>query len=42
MQYQIVTKWSNKVVFSAPNKFIALQWLEDNNDPDVFKMIRSK
>ena len=41
-QYVIVTKWSQKPVFRTDSRWLALEWLEVNNEPDVFKMIIMK
>lgn len=41
-QYVIVTKWSNKPVFRTDSRWLALEWLENNNDPDIFKLAKVK
>lgn len=40
-QYLIITKWTKRVVFRTSERWLALHWLENNNDPDVFKMVRA-
>lgn len=40
--YEIQTIWTNMVVYRTTSRGDALYWLENNNDPIVFKLVRVK
>lgn len=40
--YQIQCKWSHLVVYSTLERSLALDWLEANNDPQVFIIVKVK
>jgi len=42
MMYEIRTIWTDKVVYRTTERGNALHWLEENNDPIIFKLVRVK
>ena len=40
--YQVKCRWSHIVVFSSVERLTALDWLEYNNDPDIFVLYKVK
>lgn len=40
--YYITTRWTGKVVYTTTTRALALLWLEENNDPAVFKLVSKR
>ena len=40
--YEIRTRWTNMIVYRTLKRDDALLWLEHNNTPNVFRLVRIK